>query len=60
MDAFNLLYSKLLLAKLCLFDLMPFLLKCFGNLVAYVAAYFVTSVCRWLGGRVGFLENQSL
>ena len=44
-DAFSLLYSKLLLAKLCLY-LVPFLLNRIGNLLAYVAALVVTSVFR--------------
>ena len=50
-DAFSLLYSKLLLAKLSLFYVVPLLLNCFGNLLAYVAALFVTYVCRWLSVR---------
>ena len=44
-DAFNLLYSKLLLPKLCLY-LVPLLLNRIGNLLAYVDASVVTSICR--------------
>ena len=47
-DAFGLLFSKLLLAKLNLIFLVPLLLNCFGILIAYLAALFVTSVCRLL------------
>ena len=42
-DVFCLLYSKLMIAKLSLFVLV---LNRIGNLLAYVAALFVTSVCR--------------
>ena len=42
--AFTLLYSKLLLAKLCLFLFGA--TWCIGYLLAYVAALFVTTVCR--------------
>ena len=50
MDAFNLINSKLLLAKLCLFVLVPLLLHGIWKLLAYVAALCVTStsVCRLL------------
>ena len=48
MDAFSLLYSKLLLAKLRLFA--------FGSLLTYVAALFVTSVCRLLRCQTPFLK----
>ena len=48
-DAFSMLYSNLLHAKLCasLF-LVPLLLHYIGNLFAHTAALFVTSVCRQL------------
>ena len=55
-DAFSLLYSKLLHAKLSQFFLMPLLLNCIGKLSAYVAALFVTSVCRLLSLR-SWLDN---
>ena len=51
LDAFNLIYSNLLLAKLCLFVFGAILLHRIGNLLAYVAALFVTSVCRLLSIR---------
>ena len=46
-DAFILLYSKLLLAKLSLF-VCDVVLNSIGNLLAYLAALFVTIVCRLL------------
>ena len=54
-DAFGLLYSKLLPAKLCLLYLVPFLLHCIGNLYAYIVD-FVISYCLWLSvrGREGW------
>ena len=39
------------ITKLCLFVFVPLLLNGIGNLLAYVAALFVTSVCRWLSVR---------
>ena len=47
-DAFSLIYSKLLLAKLCLFVFGDTFAASIGNLLAYVASLFVTSVCRLL------------
>ena len=47
-DGFGLLFSKLLLAKLNLIFLVPLLLNWFGILLAYLAALFMTSVCRLL------------
>ena len=44
-DAFSLFYSKLLLAKLNLFVFGATFLNRIGNLLAYVVALFVTSVC---------------
>ena len=52
-DAFSLLYSKLILNNfklqncVCLY-LVPILLNRFGNLLACLAALFVTFACRWL------------
>ena len=37
--------------EFCLYG-VPLLLNGFGNLLAYVADLFVTSVCRWLSVRV--------
>ena len=31
--------------------LVPLMLNGIGNILAYVAALFVTSICRWLGVR---------
>ena len=50
-DAFSLFYSKLLSAKLSLFVMVRLLLNCIGKLLAYVAALFVTSVCKLLSLR---------
>ena len=44
-DAFSWLYSKLLMAKLSVF---VFGAESLGNSLAFVAALFVTSVCRLL------------
>ena len=44
-DAFSLLYSKLLLAKLCLFVFCATFAEWHGNLLAYVAALFVFVGC---------------
>ena len=51
MDAFSLLYSKLIPAKFCLLVFGVTFAEMFGNLLAFVAALFVTSVCRWLSVR---------
>ena len=52
MNAFSLLYSKKLLAKLFFFlYLVSLLLHGVGNLLAFVAALFVTSVCQLLSVR---------
>ena len=48
MDAFSLLYSKLYLQNSVYLYLVPLLLHRIGNLLAYVAALFATSVCRLL------------
>ena len=48
----SVLYSKLLLAKLSLFVFGATFAEWLGSLLAYVAALFVTSICRllsWLG-----------
>ena len=50
-DNFSLLYSKLLHANCVYLYLVPFLLYGIGKLLAYVAAFFVTSVCRPLSLR---------
>ena len=55
-DAFRLLGSKLLLANCVYLYLVPFLPNCIGNLLAYVAALFVTSVWRWLKVRGGVVR----
>ena len=44
-DAFSLLYSNLLHAKLSVFIWCLFLLNCIGKLLAYAASLFVNSVC---------------
>ena len=43
-DAFSLLYYKLLLAKLSLFVFGATFAEWFGNLLVYLAAFFVTCV----------------
>ena len=43
-DCFSLLYSNLLLGKWCPFEFGSILLNRIGNLLAYIAALFVTSV----------------
>ena len=48
-DAFSLLYSKLLFAKSSC--LVPILLHRIGNLLAYVAALYVSSICLLLSVR---------
>ena len=50
-DAFSLFYSKLLFAKLSLFLFSLILPNCIDNLLAYVAALFMTSICRLLSLR---------
>ena len=50
-DAFSFLFSKLLLAKCVSLYLVSILLNGIGNLLAYVASLFVSSVCRWLSVR---------
>ena len=57
MDAFSLLCSKLLLAKLSLFVVGANFAEwrwSIGNLLAYIAAFFVTIVCN-LGLKYTFL-----
>ena len=52
MDAFSLLYSKLFFLRNCVYlYLLPILLHRIGNSLAYVAALFVTSVCRLIRAR---------
>ena len=48
MDAFSLVHSKLSLAKLSLLIFGATFAELHSFLSAYVAALFVTSVCRWL------------
>ena len=50
-DAFSLFYSKLLFAKLSLFLFSLILPNRIDNLLAYVAALFMTSICRLLSLR---------
>ena len=50
-DAFSLLYPKLLLAKLCLFEFGATFAELYWQFISMVAALFVTSVCRWLSVR---------
>ena len=50
-DAFSFLYSKILLAKLCLCVFDATLLHSIGNLLAYVAVLYASSFCRLLSVR---------
>ena len=61
-DAVSLLYSKLLLAKLCRFTFgaaLLLLLHSIGSLLAYVAVLLVSSVCGLLRVCCRVLDSNS-